>query len=64
MSQHDVARVLVVDDEPVRTLELQGPQLYELIETGNHEQHEIKLRFRNEALAYGFSFGPGMPSGA
>lgn len=50
---------LVVDGEAVRTVDLEGPRLYELVDSGVHEQHQLKLRFRNEALAYAFSFGPG-----
>jgi hypothetical protein len=50
---------VVLDGQPVQTVELDGPRLYELVDTGAHEQHELVLRFRNEALAYAFSFAPG-----
>jgi hypothetical protein len=49
---------VVLDGEPVRTIDLDGPWLYELASGESHEQHEITLRFRNEALAYAFSFAP------
>jgi hypothetical protein len=50
---------LLVDGKPVRTLKLDGPRLYELVESPQHEEHELRLRFRDEALAYAFSFAPG-----
>ncbi|MEX0992959.1 MAG: redoxin domain-containing protein [Solirubrobacterales bacterium] len=49
---------LVVDGEPVRTIDLDGPRLYEFVSGESHEEHEISLRFRNEALVYVFSFAP------
>ena len=49
---------LVVDGEPLRTIDLDGPRLYELVSGESHEQHVITLRFRDEALAYLFSFEP------
>jgi hypothetical protein len=51
---------IVIDGEPRRTIQLQGPRLYELAEHDGHEEHELKLRFRNEALVYAFSFAAGV----
>jgi hypothetical protein len=50
---------LLVDGKPVRTLTLDGPRLYELVESPQHQEHELRLRFRDEARAYAFSFAPG-----
>lgn len=50
---------VMLDGEPLRTIELDGPRLYDLVESRGHEQHELALRFRNEAHAYAFSFAPG-----
>lgn len=49
---------LLLDGKPVRTFELDGPRLYELVDSPQHEEHELALRFRDEALAYAFSFAP------
>ena len=49
----------MLDGEPLRTIDLDGPRLYELVESPGHEEHELALRFRNEAHAYLFSFAPG-----
>lgn len=51
---------VILDGEPLRTLDLDGPRLYELVESAGHEQHQLALRFRNEAHAYAFSFAPGL----
>ena len=48
-----------LDDEQVRTVELDGPRLYELADTGAHEEHELTLLFEDAARAYAFSFVPG-----
>jgi hypothetical protein len=50
---------VLVDGEQVRRLELDGPRLYELHDTTEHEEHELTLVFRDPALAYAFSFVPG-----
>jgi hypothetical protein len=50
---------VLLDGEPLKTMQLDGPRLYELVESPGHEQHELMLRFRNEAHAYAFSFAPG-----
>jgi hypothetical protein len=50
---------VMLDGEPLRTLTLDGPRLYELVNTGRHERHELRLRFRDPGRAYGFSFAPG-----
>jgi hypothetical protein len=44
-----------LDDEQVRTVELDGPRLYELADTGAHEEHELALVFE-DARAPAFSF--------
>lgn len=51
---------VILDGEPLQTLALDGPRLYELASSPGHEQHALTLRFRNEALAYAFSFAPGI----
>jgi hypothetical protein len=50
---------LEVDGELRRIIRLDGPRLYKLVETGQHEEHELRLRFRDGARAYAFSFAPG-----
>jgi len=49
-----------LDDEHVRTVQLEGPRLYELTDTGAHEHHELALVFEDGARAYAFSFVPGL----
>jgi AhpC/TSA family len=55
---HGVVDVLI-DEQPVRRLELDGPRLYELYETPGQEEHVLTLRFEAPAKAYMFSFAPG-----
>jgi thioredoxin family protein len=55
----DTSVELEVDGELRRIVRLHGPRLYKLIESGRHEEHELKLRFRDQARAYAFSFAPG-----
>jgi hypothetical protein len=50
---------LLVDGVPASTLTLEGPRLYELVDSTRHEEHELTLRFRDDARAYAFSFAPG-----
>jgi hypothetical protein len=50
---------VLVDGERRRTLHLDGPRLYKLVESGQHEQHEVRLYFRDDTLVYAFSFAPG-----
>jgi thioredoxin family protein/AhpC/TSA family protein len=50
---------VLLDDEQVRTIVLDGPRLYDLVDTGAHEDHEIALVFEDAARAYAFSFVPG-----
>jgi thioredoxin family protein/AhpC/TSA family protein len=50
---------VLVDSERRRTLHLDGARLYKLVESGRHEKHDLELRFRDDALAYAFSFAPG-----
>lgn len=50
---------VILDGQPLRTIDLEGPRLYDLVASEGHEQHELTLRFRNEAHAYAFSFAPG-----
>ena len=49
-----------IDGRPARRLELDGPRLYELHETAGHEEHLLTVRFETPALAYMFSFAPGL----
>jgi hypothetical protein len=51
---------LELDGKPLRTISLNGPGLYTLVDSPVHEQHELRLRFRDEARAYVFSFAPGI----
>jgi hypothetical protein len=55
----DTTAELEVDGELRRIVRIDGPRLYKLVESGRHEQHELKLRFRGDARAYAFSFAPG-----
>jgi hypothetical protein len=50
---------LEVDGRLRRLIQLDGPRLYKLVESGGHEEHELKLRFREPARAYAFSFAAG-----
>jgi hypothetical protein len=50
---------LEVDGELRRIIPLDGPRLYKLVESGRHEQHELRLTFEDDARAYAFSFAPG-----
>jgi Thioredoxin like C-terminal domain len=50
---------VLVDGDRLRTVRLDGAGLYELVVTGAHEEHDVTLRFRAPARAYGFSFGAG-----
>lgn len=55
----DTTAELEVDGELHRIVRIDGPRLYKLVESGRHEEHELKLRFRGEAKAFAFSFAPG-----
>ena len=55
----DTTAELEVDGELRRIVRISGPRLYKLVESGRHEEHELKLRLRGEARAYAFSFAPG-----
>ena len=50
---------VLLDGEWLRTLELDGPRLYEITDTNRHERHELTLVFDAPATAYAFSFSPG-----
>jgi hypothetical protein len=50
---------VIVDGKRRRTLQLDRPRLYKLMESGQHEEHELKLYFRDDSLVYAFSFAPG-----
>jgi Thioredoxin like C-terminal domain len=50
---------VLLDDDRVRTLVLDGPRVYDLVDTGAHEEHELALVFEDAARAYAFSFVPG-----
>jgi hypothetical protein len=49
---------VLLDGQPLRTFRLEGPGLYELVQSEGHEAHELRLRFRAAARAYAFSFAP------
>jgi thioredoxin family protein len=51
---------VVVDGEWARTLTLDGPRLYELVDFGVHGEHDLMLVFHDPARAYAFSFAPGV----
>jgi hypothetical protein len=55
----DTMAELEVDGELRRIVRIRGPRLYKLVESGRHEEHELRLRFREKARAYAFSFAPG-----
>jgi hypothetical protein len=50
---------VLLDGEWLRTLELDGPRLYEITDTNRPERHELTLVFDAPATAYAFSFSPG-----
>ena len=50
---------VLLDGQRRRTVLLDGPRLYKLVESGQHEEHEIELHFRDDSLAYAFTFAPG-----
>lgn len=50
---------VILDGEPTGRVRLEGPRLYELVDSPEHEQHELKLKFLDEARAYAFSFAAG-----
>ena len=53
---------VLLNGEWINTFELDGPRLYELVDTGHHQRHELTLVFEAPATAYAFSFAPG-PAG-
>jgi hypothetical protein len=55
----DTSVELEVDGRLHRIVRLHGPRLYKLVESGRHEEHDLKLRFRGPASTYVFSFAPG-----
>ena len=50
---------VVVDGEWARTVAIDGPRLYELVQHRGHSEHELTLVFQSPARAYAFSFAPG-----
>jgi hypothetical protein len=50
---------VLLNGEWIRTLELDGPRLYEVVNTNHHQQHELTLVFAQDAVAYAFSFSAG-----
>jgi hypothetical protein len=50
---------VLLNGEWIRTLELDGPRLYEIVDTNHHQRHELTLVFAEPALAYAFSFAAG-----
>jgi len=55
----DGAVEVLLDGNPVSRLTLDGPRLYELLDTVEHSEHELTLVFESPARAYAFSFAPG-----
>jgi hypothetical protein len=51
---------VIVDGKRRRTIQLDRPRLYKLVESGQHEDHELKLFFRDDSHVYAFSFAPGL----
>jgi hypothetical protein len=51
---------LEVDGKLRRIIHLDGPRLYKLVESGQHERHDLRLRFHGAARAYAFNFAPGV----
>jgi hypothetical protein len=49
-----------VDGQRLRTIQLDGPRLYELTGHASHQEHELTLAFHAPARAYAFSFAPGL----
>jgi hypothetical protein len=54
---------VLLNGEWIRSLELDGPQLYEVVNTGHHQRHEVTLVFEAPATAYAFSFAAGPARG-
>ena len=50
---------IILDGHRHRTIELDGPRLYELTAHATHGEHDLTLAFRAPATAYAFSFAPG-----
>ena len=50
---------VLLNGEWINTFELDGPRLYEILDTGHHQRHELTLAFDAPAVAYAFSFPPG-----
>jgi hypothetical protein len=50
---------VLLNGEWIRTFELDGPRLYDIVDTGHHQRHELTLVFAAPAVAYAFSFVPG-----
>jgi hypothetical protein len=53
---------VLLNGEWIRTLELDGPRLYDIVNTNHHQRHELTLVFDEPALAYAFSFAAGPAS--
>jgi len=51
---------VLLNGEWINTFELEGPRLYEVVNTGHHQRHELTLVFDAAATAYAFSFAPGV----
>ena len=47
---------VLLNGEWINTFELDGPRLYEIVDTGHHQRHELTLVFEAPATAYAFSF--------
>jgi hypothetical protein len=51
---------VLLNGEWIKTFELEGPRLYDVVNTGHHQRHELTLVFEAPAVAYAFSFAPGV----
>ena len=50
---------VLLNGEWISTFELDGPRLYEIVDTDHHQRHELTLVFDGPATAYAFSFAAG-----
>ena len=50
---------VLLNGEWINTFELDGPRLYDIVDTNHHQRHELTLVFDGPATAYAFSFSAG-----
>lgn len=54
---------VLLDGKKLKTIKVDGPQMYELVDRPEHEQHKLTLRFHAKGTrAYAFTFTPGCVS--